>query len=100
VTGALAVLVGSGLGAAYALRSSAGAPGASGTVVDRTVPKLPLLDPGGRATSLAAFRGRVVVLAPFLTLCHEVCPLTTGPSRRCCARSSGPASERGSPSSK
>jgi protein SCO1/2 len=28
--------------------------------------------------SLAAFRGKVVVVTPFLTLCHEVCPLTTG----------------------
>jgi cytochrome oxidase Cu insertion factor (SCO1/SenC/PrrC family) len=29
------------------------------------------------AVSLAALRGRYVVLAPTLTLCHEVCPLTT-----------------------
>jgi cytochrome oxidase Cu insertion factor (SCO1/SenC/PrrC family)/thiol-disulfide isomerase/thioredoxin len=27
---------------------------------------------------LAAFRGRYTVLAPSLTLCHEVCPLTAG----------------------
>ena len=29
-------------------------------------------------TSLAAMRGQVVVLAGFLTLCQETCPLTTG----------------------
>jgi protein SCO1 len=39
---------------------------------------LRLEDERGRAVSLPAYRGRVVVLAPFLTLCHEVCPLTTG----------------------
>ncbi len=28
--------------------------------------------------TLADFRGKVVVLSPTLTLCHEVCPLTVG----------------------
>ena len=51
---------------------------ATGTAVDRPLGRLPLLDEHGRATSLAAFRGRWLVLAPSLTLCHEVCPLTTG----------------------
>lgn len=37
-----------------------------------------LVDAHGRPTSLAALRGRVVVLAPSLTLCGEVCPMTTG----------------------
>src|SRR5262249_52982946 len=32
----------------------------------------------GQATSLAALHGQVVVLADFLTLCQETCPLTTG----------------------
>jgi len=44
----------------------------------RPVPPLPLVTAAGRPTSLAAFRGRVVVLSPFLSLCSEVCPLTTG----------------------
>lgn len=46
--------------------------------VNRVVPNLPLLDENGRRTSLAAYRGKVIVLSPFLTLCSEVCPLTTG----------------------
>jgi len=50
----------------------------TGTALDKPVGRLPLLDERGRATSLADFRGRWVVLAPSLTLCHEVCPLTTG----------------------
>ena len=53
-----------------------------GTAVDRTVPAgiadLPLTTDAGRATSLGAWRGQVVVLADFLTLCQETCPLTTG----------------------
>jgi protein SCO1/2 len=52
------------------------APAAAETTFDRPVARLPLLDERGRTTSLAAFKGRYVVLAPALTLCHETCPLT------------------------
>ncbi len=51
---------------------------AAGGSLDRPLPSLPLIDEHGRHTSLAAFRGRYLVLAPSLTLCHETCPLTTG----------------------
>ena len=65
---------------------STGAPGPPsaylGTVVDRPVPAgiadLPLTTDAGRPTSLGAWHGQVVVLADFLTLCQETCPLTTG----------------------
>lgn len=46
--------------------------------VPASVADLPLVDQAGHATDLAAFRGRVLVLAPFLTSCQEECPLTTG----------------------
>src|SRR5438067_11702270 len=72
------VLAGISAGAVFGLKGSSRRPAASGVVLDRPLPKLPLRDEAGRRTSLAAFRGSVVVLAPFLTLCHEVCPLTTG----------------------
>jgi protein SCO1 len=53
-----------------------------GPVLDNPVPDsvadLPLVTDGGQVTSLAALRGQVVVLADFLTLCQETCPLTTG----------------------
>ena len=49
-----------------------------GDTVDRVVPPLSLENADDQSTSLAAYRGRIVVLSPFLTLCHEVCPLTTG----------------------
>jgi cytochrome oxidase Cu insertion factor (SCO1/SenC/PrrC family)/thiol-disulfide isomerase/thioredoxin len=56
------------------------APLRAGVPLDRALPRLALIDERGRATSLRALTrgGRYVVLAPSLTLCHEVCPLTTG----------------------
>jgi cytochrome c biogenesis protein CcmG, thiol:disulfide interchange protein DsbE len=48
-----------------------------GTLLDKPVPDLRLIDERGHATSLGDFRGRYLVLAPSLTLCHEVCPMTT-----------------------
>jgi protein SCO1 len=43
----------------------------------RATPRFGLIGENGRPTSLAAFRGRWLVLAPAMTLCHEVCPMTT-----------------------
>lgn len=57
------------------------APSASfGTVFSkpRPVPTTTLVDQDGKTLSLRSFKGRYVVLAPFLTLCQEECPLTTG----------------------
>jgi len=52
---------------------------ALGTAVQppRQAPALRLVGERGSPTSLAAFRGRWLVLAPAMTLCHEVCPMTT-----------------------
>lgn len=51
-----------------------------GTQLDRPIPTgvaaLPLIDAQGRPTSLAALRGKVVVLVDSLTLCQETCPMT------------------------
>jgi protein SCO1/2 len=51
-------------------------------VVDRPVTpgvaNLALADDQGRTESLVALHGEIVVLADFLTLCQETCPLTTG----------------------
>jgi cytochrome oxidase Cu insertion factor (SCO1/SenC/PrrC family)/thiol-disulfide isomerase/thioredoxin len=43
----------------------------------RKVPAVRLADEQGRPTSLATWRGKWIVLAPSMTLCHEVCPMTT-----------------------
>ncbi len=73
----MAALAGTGIVLAKGTRSEA-PPTTDAFAADKPVPDIPLVDQNGRATSLAAFRGRVVVLTPFLSLCGEVCPLTTG----------------------
>src|SRR5438552_2600787 len=77
---AVAILVAAAAGTTFALtRSHRGAnPDIAGHWVDRAVPSVSLLGADGKPTSLAAFRGKVVVLSPFLTLCSEVCPITAG----------------------
>lgn len=54
---------------------------ALGTVVDFQVPpaiaNLPLTKADGSKTSLAAYRGRPVMIADSLTLCTDICPLTS-----------------------
>jgi len=53
----------------------------SGTVFDLAVPpataSLRLVDETGRTFTLASLAGKTVVLADFLTLCQEICPLTS-----------------------
>jgi cytochrome oxidase Cu insertion factor (SCO1/SenC/PrrC family) len=73
-------------GLAIALALPAGPPApppaSVGNVVDLPVsPSVldaPLVDEHGRPAPLSSFRGRIVVLAPFLTSCQEACPITTG----------------------
>ena len=52
-----------------------------GTQLNAALPpeiaQLPLIDENGKATNLAAFAGKIVVLSDFMTLCQEVCPFTT-----------------------
>ena len=55
-----------------------GPPSASqGIVQNRLVPSIPLVNQNNVPTTLGNFRGKTVVLAPMLSLCQEVCPLTT-----------------------
>jgi cytochrome oxidase Cu insertion factor (SCO1/SenC/PrrC family) len=53
-----------------------------GNVMDKPVPEtitsLPLENQAGRSLGLNQFRGKVVLLAPFLTSCQEECPITAG----------------------
>jgi cytochrome oxidase Cu insertion factor (SCO1/SenC/PrrC family)/thiol-disulfide isomerase/thioredoxin len=55
------------------------APLAAGTALERPrpIPATELLGASGRPVAPTAWRGKWVVLAPFMTLCHEVCPMTT-----------------------
>ena len=53
-------------------------PPVTGTQTDQPVPDVQLTDQHGDTVALSDLRGRVVVIYPFLTACHEVCPMTTG----------------------
>lgn len=44
----------------------------------KPLPRVPLVNEDGKPTSLSSFKGKWVVFAPSMTLCHEVCPMTTG----------------------
>ncbi len=45
--------------------------------VSASIASLPLENQEGQQVNLDQFRGRVVLLAPFLTSCQEECPITT-----------------------
>ncbi len=70
----------SGQGGAAATGQSAG-PVSSGETMNHKVPAAAagthLVDQDGRQLSLQSLRGRIVVLAPLLTMCQETCPMTT-----------------------
>jgi len=60
-------------------RSGAATGPSFGTVIDQPlpVPDTPLVDQNGHQFTLTSLHGKYVVLAQFLTLCQEECPLTT-----------------------
>lgn len=79
ITAALIALVALVALAVFTNRSASATPSpVDAFSVSRAVPNLHLIDENGKSVSLNDFRGKYVVLTPFLTLCHEVCPLTTG----------------------
>jgi len=78
----LAVLVALG-GGVLAACSGAAAPAQppanQGLVLNRPTPQhVALTNQSGQSVSLASLRGKLVVLAPFLSLCQDECPLVTG----------------------
>jgi protein SCO1/2 len=81
----LLALASAGCGSAAATTTpsqSTNQTGALGTPVHRAVPvslrQLPLTNQDGRRVTLGSWPGRTVLLVPFLTLCQDICPLTTG----------------------
>jgi cytochrome oxidase Cu insertion factor (SCO1/SenC/PrrC family) len=70
------------LGSLLAACGSSGdpkAPSASqGIVENRVIPNIPLISSSDAPTSLRDYRGKNIVMAPFLTLCQDECPLVTG----------------------
>ena len=63
---------------------SSAAPG-GGTFLDVAVPTsvldAPLQDAAGKTFTLASLKGKLIVLANFLTTCHDICPLTSANMR-------------------
>jgi protein SCO1/2 len=53
-----------------------------GTLIDQKVPasiqRMPFVNQRGEKLDLASLRGKTVMLVPFLTLCADICPFTTG----------------------
>ena len=54
---------------------------AGGTVVDVPIPNnlltIPLTDSHGKVFTLASLKGHTIVLTDFLSLCNEICPMTS-----------------------
>ena len=67
--------------AVVACSSSGAAPPAPspsmGIIQNRAVPSVTMVNEQNQPTTLADFRGKTVLLATTLTLCQEMCPLTT-----------------------
>ena len=53
-------------------------PASQGIVQNRAIPDVPLISASGTPLSLRDYRGKDIVMAPFLTLCQDECPLVTG----------------------
>jgi protein SCO1/2 len=54
---------------------------AGGTILDVPIPKellsIPLVDANGKSFTLASLKGKTIVMTDFLTLCNEICPMTS-----------------------
>jgi protein SCO1 len=59
-------------------------PPSLGTVVDFSVPaaiqNIPLTEANGTTTTLAAYKGKAVMIADFLSLCTDICPMISANS--------------------
>jgi protein SCO1/2 len=77
--------VGSACGGSASATGIPAPPQSLGTVVDFPVPpsiaNIPLTKADGSRTTLAAYRGKAVMIADSLTLCYDVCPMTTADAR-------------------
>jgi protein SCO1/2 len=78
---AAALLVSCGSAPVAVSTQSARPAPSNGTTFDVAVPastaSLPLVDQSGRSVTLGSLVGKTVVLVDFLTLCQEICPLTS-----------------------
>src|SRR6202050_2966298 len=77
-----AAFVGSGVALVLARKTPVPATSSAIPTTNRAVPgavaHIPLVGQNGRPTDLAAFHGKIVIMADFMTSCQEECPITTG----------------------
>ncbi|MBV9800361.1 MAG: SCO family protein [Solirubrobacterales bacterium] len=84
VTAALLAACGSSTSSTSTAASTpaAGGSGGFGTTVNIPVPaslrRMPLTNQYGKTVDLESWSGKTVLLVPFLTLCQDICPMTTG----------------------
>lgn len=57
---------------------SSGAVESTQRAIPESIAHISLVNQNGKATDLAAFRGKTVVMADFMTSCQEECPITDG----------------------
>jgi protein SCO1/2 len=78
IAGLAAMVAGAALLGACGSSVPGAPPASQGIVLDRAIPNIPLTSSTGAPTSLAAYRGKYIVMANFLSLCQDECPLITG----------------------
>jgi protein SCO1 len=78
IAAAVGLLGVAALAGVLAWRAISAPPPITGAQVDQAVPDVALVDQHGRTVHLSDEQGKVVVVYPFLTACHELCPMTTG----------------------
>ena len=75
-------LLAAGCGGGSSGGATTGGSAGPGTTINLQVPaairRLPLVNQSGHRTTLASYQGRTVLLVPVLTLCQDICPMTTG----------------------
>ena len=81
------VVLAAGCGSSGSTTTSATAPpgagdAGSGTRISLPVPpalrRLTLTNQHGKTVELSSWRGKTILLVPFLSLCQDICPMTTG----------------------
>jgi len=78
IAAAIGVVAVAAIGLVAWITLASSPPAITGTQIDQPVPDVALVDQHGSTIHLSDMRGKIVVVYPFLTACHELCPMTTG----------------------
>ncbi len=78
IAAAIGVVAVAAIGLVAWITLASSPPTVTGSQLDQPVPDVALVDQHGATVRMSDMRGKVVVIYPFLTACHELCPMTTG----------------------